>query len=106
MKIMLSKHIYRNNKTHELGCWAYKFIRIPYAPFVGLSIHDGNGEIMEAKIIQYDASRKETSCFVGSEIHDDYEHAKEVAIKWGWKVREVAEGNTGCENLDNLFLGL
>lgn len=105
MKIKISRHIYRNCQTNELGCWAHKYIKIPYAPFVGLSIHDGKGDIMEIKLIQYDSGNKEITCFVGSQDHDDYSYAKKCAEEWGWKLREVPEGNKGISDLTNYFLG-
>ncbi len=105
IKAKLSKHIYRDCKTHELGCWIHKYIKLPYPPFIGLAVHDGKGDIMKIKLALYDCSDKITSCFVGTEDHDDYEYAKQCALEFGWKVTEVPKGHVGIEDLTNLFFG-
>jgi hypothetical protein len=102
IKVRLSKHIYRNCKNRELGCWAHLSMRLPYAPFPGLIIHNGKGEIMEIEVVKYDSDEKITSCFIGAEDHDDYEYAKKVAKEEGWKLREIPAG-TAVENLRSLF---
>ncbi len=85
-----------------MGCWANYFIKIPYAPFPGLVIHSGKGEIFELKKILYDHSTKVTTCSIEPEYHEDYNFAKEHALEWGWKLREVPSGNK-CEDPDTMI---
>ena len=93
IKISIAKHIYRNFETNELGCWAHLEMKLPYAPFIGLLIHDGKGEIMEVKLIKFDRTDNITYCLVESEPHTDYEYAKKVANDWDGKLEKSLQEN-------------
>ncbi|HCM83970.1 MAG TPA: hypothetical protein PKW15_03635 [Alphaproteobacteria bacterium] len=97
-KIILSSPIFRNTETKELGCWAYLSMRIPFAPFPGLIIHDGKGTILRIREIEWDKSEKTINCRTYYDQHicvdsEQYEHTKKIAAEWGWKLREVPSGH-------------
>jgi hypothetical protein len=102
VKVRISRHIYRDCETHELGAWAHKDLKIPFAPYPGLIVHDGKGDVFEIKVIKYDCSDKITTCLVDYEHHTDYAYAKQCASAFGWQLREIRAGEI-CKDIRRLF---
>lgn len=102
VKVKFVRHIFRDYENGELGAWARLEMRLPYPPFPGLVVHDGKGDLMTIDLVKYDNGEKATYCYVSSEGHDDYKHAKDCAEEWGWKLRELPAGKFQ-KNIRDLF---
>ncbi len=101
VRVKLVQQIYRNCDTKELGAWATRTVKMPYAPFPGLRVFVGSEEQV-VSAVKYDVDDRETRCLLNVEGHDDYQHAVSVAKRFGWKVKEIPEGRIQ-EYLEILF---
>ncbi len=92
IKFTLVKHIFRNFQTKELGCWAYKEMKMPFAPYPGLIIYQGHGGVYKVHQVEWNDWDKKTYCNVYP-FTQDYETEKQMAQEEGWQLRELPAGN-------------
>lgn len=94
-KVVLSAPIYLRTKSKELGAWSSRKLSIPFAPYLGLMIHDGSGGVYKIDSVQWDCVEKNFRCMTTHELDfeydsdEGYQHLKNSMQEFGWTIREV-----------------
>lgn len=102
IKVVLIKHIFRDFETKEMGCWAYKVLKIPFSPFPDLMIYDGY-EKHKIFQVEWNGWEKKTYCRILPQYPmNDYESEKKTAIHERWVIRQVDAGKK-VENIADIY---
>ncbi len=92
-KYWISKHIYRDERAKELGCYAQISIETPFAPYVDLTIRINAFDEIITQVI-WDNDEKVFYCRVKNEgpvLGNSYESTKEMHLDSGWELKKDFE---------------